>query len=154
MGIVVDRMAPGYEGALDCWPALFARLAGEDWARIGRLEVKYEVCADEVKMQFFDRCNPPHIPLEVAVCPICGAELVIDEIDEYEVDTGRVTECGLRINCSTEPDIDSDDWWPWHNRHWSTPYIDWLPIHTRVYRWFDKEYRVCEGNTIRHDERR
>jgi len=43
-GIVVDRMPPGYEAALDCWPALFKQLAGEDWRRIGKVNVVYETC--------------------------------------------------------------------------------------------------------------
>jgi len=41
--IVVDRMAPRRDEALDCWPALFRRLAGPDWQRIGTLTVRYWV---------------------------------------------------------------------------------------------------------------
>lgn len=47
VGIVMDRMASGYEGSLDCWPTLFQQLAGSDWRRIGKLYVRYRVCEDD-----------------------------------------------------------------------------------------------------------
>jgi len=47
-GVVVDRMAAWVIDeigpALDLWPALFRRLAGPEWRRIGRLGVEYEIC--------------------------------------------------------------------------------------------------------------
>ena len=96
-------------------------------------------------MIYFDKENPketPAIPAKVAVCPICGAPVVIEDIDEWETETGRVTSCGFHINCSTEPDIDSDEWDDWFKSHWSMPYVDWLPVEMRVYRWFDRCYRL------------
>lgn len=98
----------------------------------------------------FDKNNPeeiPEVPPEVAVCQICGSRLVIVDIDEWwegneDEDDGRVTDAGLHINCVTEPDIDSDEWWEWHKWHWSMPYVDWLPVSQVVYRWFDKHYRI------------
>ena len=47
IGVVVDRMAPGYEGAIDCWPALFQELASPQWRRIGKLYVEYHICEKE-----------------------------------------------------------------------------------------------------------
>ncbi len=47
VGIVVDRMPPGYDGALDTWPALARELMGEDWVRVGMGMVEYEVCSWE-----------------------------------------------------------------------------------------------------------
>jgi len=47
VGIVVGRMAKGYEDAIDCWTALFAELAGPQWQRIGRLTVEYYICEEE-----------------------------------------------------------------------------------------------------------
>ena len=58
-------------------------------------------------MIYFDKENPseiPVIPPDVAVCPICKASLVIEDIDEWETETGRVTEAGFHIDCSTAPD--------------------------------------------------
>ena len=99
-------------------------------------------------MIYFDKDDPGQIPTilpGVAVCPICDAPLVIEDIDEWEEETGRVTDGGFHINCSTEPDIDDEEWNDWFDRHWSTPYIDWLPVEQLVYRWFDKRYRLKLG---------
>lgn len=85
---------------------------------------------------------PLPIPPTIAKCPICGAALVIAEIDEWETETGRATEGGIHIECPTEPEMDSDDWEDWFRGHYSTPYIDWLPVCDVVFRWFDGRYRV------------
>ena len=84
----------------------------------------------------------PEIPVDVALCPICGAPIEITDIDEWETETMRVTETGLHINCTTQPHIDSDEWWQWHKWHWSQPYVYWLPVEARVYRWFDSCFRL------------
>ena len=77
------------------------------------------------------------------ICPICGGKLVVEDIDEWEEEDGRVTESGFHINCATEPDIDGDldEFMEWVNWHWSMPYVDWLPLQSRVYEWFDARYR-------------
>lgn len=93
-------------------------------------------------MLLFDRDNPPEIPNLIGRCPICGAKLEISDIDEWETYTGRVTESGFHINCVTQPEIDSKDWDSWWNWHWSMPYVDWLPLTMRVYKWFDSNYRL------------
>ena len=93
---------------------------------------------------FFSKDKPPVIPTSVAVCPKCGTQLVIEDIDQWEVETGRVTECGFHITCANQPDIDSDEWREWFNWHWSMPYVDWLPVTAVVYKWFDERYRICE----------
>ena len=48
VGVVVDRMPPGYEGALDAWPALARELMGKDWLRVGVVVVEYWVCEDRI----------------------------------------------------------------------------------------------------------
>jgi len=96
-------------------------------------------------MQLFDRNNPPEIPTTVAVCPICGAVIQIDDIGEWYAD-GSVSECGLGVNCTTEPDIDSCEWWGWFHHHWSTPYVDWLCVEERVLTWLNKHYRIIQNN--------
>lgn len=103
--------------------------------------------------EYFDRDNPPEIPESIAVCPKCEAGLIIDDIDEYDPDTGQVTEAGFHINCSTVPDPDSkgvDEWWNWH---FDMPYVDWLPVKKRVYTWFDSRYRLrLEPETLQESE--
>ncbi len=44
LGVVVDRMPMGYDGALDTWPALARELMGQDWRRVGMVTVRYWVC--------------------------------------------------------------------------------------------------------------
>lgn len=87
-----------------------------------------------------NRYTLPDIPGDVAVCPICGAGLVVEDVDECE-EGGRVTEEGLHITCVTAPDIDDETWHSWFNWHYNMPYVDWLPVKTVVYRWFDANYR-------------
>ena len=95
-------------------------------------------------MKTIDTDDLPDIPTRVAVCPICGASIEIVEINEWETETGRATDGGLHINCTTEPDFDGDVdvWEEWQARHWSTPYIDWMLVEDRVLTWFNAHYRV------------
>lgn len=88
-----------------------------------------------------DRCRPIPVPRSVAACPICGADIVIEDVHEWETDGGKPV--GISVECTTEPDIDSDDWPGWHRGHWNMPYVDWLPVEMRVLGWFQREYR-CE----------
>lgn len=86
---------------------------------------------------------PIKIPPSVAVCPICGEEVVI-EIEEWEQlgdGSWAVTDGGVHVDCITEPDIDSDEWDEWHDGHWNMPYVDWLPVQMKVYRWLRRHYR-------------
>ena len=73
------------------------------------------------------------IPTDVAVCPKCGATLVIEEITEHELLAsstlysglaGAPAEAGFHFNCSTEPEVGTADWQAWWDQHWATPYID------------------------------
>ena len=105
-----------------------------------------------------------YVPLEVCACPICGAQIVIDAIDEWE-DTGKLSDTGFSIDCVTEPPFDVrshysneknlavwDKWIAWFNRHWSQPYTDWMPITPKVRDWFNAHYRVNEAGEIESDE--
>jgi hypothetical protein len=84
----------------------------------------------------------PAIPADVAVCPICRAPVEIVEINEWEVKSRKVTDDGLKIDCTTAPDIDSDGWEDWHRTHWSRPYVDWLPVEKKGRAWFNQHYRI------------
>jgi hypothetical protein len=103
-------------------------------------------------MEYITREKLPDIdiPTDLAVCPICGRHLIIEDIDEWEIEPpneGRVTEGGFHITCHTQPDIDDtdDDYFhEWFNWHYSMPYVDWLPVEVRVYRWFDRRYRIVD----------
>ena len=81
-------------------------------------------------------------PADVACCPICGAPVLVGDFDEWETETGAVTECGFHIDCKNEPDEDDEEYDDWFNGHWSMPYVDWLPLQTRLYEWFTARYRL------------
>lgn len=70
-----------------------------------------------------DYTLPISIPRRIAVCPICGGSLIIDDIDEtYE--NRLPTETGFSFSCEHEPDIGDDRWDEWHRWHYRMPYVD------------------------------
>lgn len=97
----------------------------------------------EKGFEYFSGHNYPAIPASVAVCPKCEAQLVIEEITDWEDETGRVLKDGFYLNCGSEPEFNSG-WQEWHDWHWSMPYVDRLPVTAVVYKWFDERYRIGE----------
>jgi len=93
-------------------------------------------------MEYFEQEKPPVIPLDLFQCPICGAQIVFTEINEYETETGKVTDGGFHVSCTTEPDFDDPDYDDFMSSHFSMPYVDWLPLEARVYKWLSAGYRV------------
>ena len=94
--------------------------------------------------KFISRNDIIEVPREVAVCRICDADIVIIDTDEYEKNddgTWQISECRLHVDCSSAPDIDSDEWDDWFNGHWGMPYVDWLPVERRVHDWLAANYR-------------
>lgn len=89
------------------------------------------------------------VPLSVATCPICGAQVVIefDEWEEAEEETFTASEAGIHPNCATEPDIESNDWQEWFNCHWRTPYIDWLPVEAKLFLWVRTNFRFYDAES-------
>jgi hypothetical protein len=87
------------------------------------------------------RTTPIPVPREVAVCPICEADIEVEEVMEWECESGEPM--SIQVQCTTEPDIDGDEWWGWQRGHWSMPYVDWLPVENRVLEWFRQNFR-CE----------
>lgn len=93
-------------------------------------------------MKYLDPHKWYEFPHNVAVCPKCGAGVVVGDFDEWETETGRVTETGFHIDCISEPDEDDPDYDDWFNWHWSMPYVDWLPLEVDLYQWFDARFRL------------
>jgi hypothetical protein len=84
------------------------------------------------------------VPKDVETCPICGAQILL-EFDEFEQDADgqwMPTACGLHPNCETEPEIGGHFWEDWFSGHWSMPYVDWLPVESRLLKWFNAHYRL------------
>lgn len=78
------------------------------------------------------------IPKNVAVCPICGKKLWIEEIGEASQESDRWIPQQVSVACEDEPDIDSEEWRDWHNWHYAMPYVDWLPISQDVLKWLQQ----------------
>jgi len=91
----------------------------------------------------------PDIPGWLFDCPKCGDLLTceIDEWEEMEDGTWRVSECGLHLSCASEPEIESENWREWHNWHFDMPYVYWLPLQAKVWAWFNESYRFEPPNT-------
>lgn len=85
--------------------------------------------------------KPIVVPRTIAVCPICGAKIVIEEIQEWECETGLPL--SISLECVTEPDIESARWPEWHQGHWSMPYVDWLPLELPVLHWLQKNFKCA-----------
>ena len=67
------------------------------------------------------------------ICPICGSEIVLSEVGGLELDdNGEWIATEITLECTSEPDIDSDGWNDWLNSHYQTPYIDWLPLEQKI----------------------
>jgi hypothetical protein len=90
-----------------------------------------------------DRVN---IPLNVACCPICSEPIYgyIEEIEHHEKGYS-VGNCGFKIDCTSEPDlekIDTFEWEEWFSTHWSMPYVDWLPLEIKMSKWLNNNYQL------------
>lgn len=70
-----------------------------------------------------------------AKCPICGSKLLLDAGEGCEQDSnGEWIATEIDLQCTSEPDIESQEWDDWHRWHYSMPYVDWLPLEQRVLR--------------------
>lgn len=77
----------------------------------------------------------PEIPKSLAVCPICGAQIEFVEVCEWD-ENGRPAKSGIKIECTNQPDAeDSKAWWSWFHSHYRMPYVDWLPLEEKMYKW-------------------
>lgn len=101
--------------------------------------------SDEIKT--INQADEIQLPPGMFACPICGAAVVIEDIDGWEQNddgTWQVVEAGLHVNCETEPEFDApnDEWEDWNSGHWGMPYVDWLPIRMKVWNWVVAHYRI------------
>lgn len=95
-------------------------------------------------MQTVTKTTEIKIPQSVAVCPICGAEVYITGVEEWEqMDDGTwaAGETGVHIDCVSAPPIDSRKWREWFKWHWSMPYVYWMPLRNTVTKWVRDNYR-------------
>ena len=81
---------------------------------------------------------PLDIPPAVAKCPKCSAPLALDTVDEW---TEEGEALSVSFLCVAERECDDEDWESFNRWHYSTPYIDWLPLDEAVLEWFSANYR-------------
>lgn len=79
------------------------------------------------------------IPSGVAVCPICKSRLYAS-FDNWVFEDGEWLAQSTCLDCETEPEIDSPEWWDWFRGHYSMPYVDWLPVDVEVTKWINENY--------------
>jgi hypothetical protein len=96
-----------------------------------------------------DHIEARTVPLSVAVCPICGGGLWIESINsiEYEQEDS-IDGIEFTLTCQTEPAVGAVGWSEWYRDHFSTPYIDWLPIDSLVEQWLLKPAQQARLRTI------
>lgn len=82
----------------------------------------------------------------IAVCPICGAALVIT-LEACELDDNNTWQASeIHVECTTEPDLDDAAWEPWHDGHDAMPYVDWLPLEQTLLDWLRRTHRFTEAH--------
>jgi len=102
----------------------------------------------------FETLLPLKVPAVIATCPICGDCIYIDGVDEWYEEGNQMRldpEMGVSLDCGSAPDIDEGDEDEWHDfmrGHWSTPYIDWLPVQQKVTLWLAAE--LVEPEMLRY----
>lgn len=97
----------------------------------------------------------PTLPMPLPEpCPICGKNVYLYHVDEWETESGKVVH--FEMECESEPpmpDLESevfnDEWDDWFNGHYSMPYVDWMPYEYRMLDWLNQRYRYDgEGKLI------
>ncbi len=89
----------------------------------------------------------PELP-DTFVCPICGEKLLLD-IDEWtsDYDGWKAADSGVHTTCITERDVEgTDEWGSWMDEHFKYPYIDWLPVDSKVCAWLEDNVRFTPRN--------
>jgi hypothetical protein len=87
------------------------------------------------------------IPLSVARCPACDKQIVIDDVEEFEYDDSGfmiIGECGLRLTCISEPDMDTSPikWDKWFRQHYPNHLHSlWIPLDDYVRKWLNDNYQ-------------
>lgn len=93
------------------------------------------------ELQLIDGDGTIDVPKDVAVCPYCGAVVTASFTAWTEDDNGQWMAAEVGVDCASEPDIDSDEWWEWFHIHSDMPYVYQLPVDTKVLAWVNQHYR-------------
>lgn len=92
--------------------------------------------------------EPMTIPSSVAVCPKCGRSVSLMDVSGCVLVDDEWIPDEISVECDGEPEMGAvsvaeyNDWVAWH---YMMPYVDWLPIHTKVLVWLRNTYRVDDS---------
>lgn len=90
------------------------------------------------------------LPREIAVCPVCGADISIEVNDIEEHSDGWRAGDGIYVDCSAEPDDDVEHfngaaWLEWHAKHFEAD-ADLMLIRDKARAWLDASYRFVSSD--------
>jgi hypothetical protein len=75
------------------------------------------------------------------LCPYCQGDLTY-RCNGWELDeNGLWMADSFDMECSTEPDMESEEWEDWMDNHSDMPYVHQLPVDERVKASINKYYR-------------
>lgn len=76
------------------------------------------------------------------LCPYCKGDLTYTCNGWEEDDYGDwISDGSFDVECSTMPDIESEEWDEWMEQHSDMPYVNQLPVDNAVKRYINKKYR-------------
>ncbi len=75
------------------------------------------------------------------LCPYCEGNLTYKATEWEKQDDGTWVATSFDSECSSEPDIESDEWEEWMNIHSDMPYVNQLPVDMAVKEYIEKKYR-------------
>lgn len=75
------------------------------------------------------------------LCPYCKGDLTYRCNGWEQDDNGLWMADSFDVDCSTEPDMESEEWEDWMQQHSEMPYVYQLPVDERVKDFINKKYR-------------
>jgi hypothetical protein len=75
------------------------------------------------------------------LCPYCQGDLTYRCNGWEQDENGLWMADSFDMECSTEPDMESEEWEDWMDNHSDMPYIHQLPVDERVKASINKRYR-------------
>lgn len=75
------------------------------------------------------------------LCPYCKGNLTYRCNGWEQDENGLWMADSFDMECSTEPDVESDEWEDWMQQHSEMPYVYQLPVDEKVKDFINKKYR-------------
>lgn len=75
------------------------------------------------------------------LCPYCNGDLTYRCNGWEQDDNGLWMADSFDLECSTEPDMESEEWEEWMQQHSDMPYVNQLPVDEKVKQYINGKYR-------------